>query len=101
MDCKRALSLGAPYLAGRVTGPLRSQLEAHFGSCLGCARSLKSLKALRAAVKSSFSASENAPEGLKENITLCVRCMEDPGRTACPRLRRRFRLVKKQEDALT
>ncbi len=101
MDCKRALSLEGPYLAGRLTGPLRSELEAHVGSCLSCARSMRSLKALRSAVRSSFLTAEEAPEGLKENIALCVRCMEDPGRTVCPRLRRKFRLVRMPEDALT
>jgi anti-sigma factor RsiW len=101
MDCKRALSLEGPYLAGRLTGPTRSQLEAHLGSCLSCARSLKRLKALRSVVRSSFSTQEQAPVGLKENITVCVRCMEDPGRTVCPRLRRKFRLVRNPEDALT
>jgi len=101
LDCKRALSLEGPYLAGRITGPTRSALEAHLGSCLSCARSLRSLKALRSAVRSSFFTSEEAPAGLKENIALCVRCMEDPGRTVCPRLRRKLRLVKAPVDALT
>ena len=101
MDCQRALSLEGPYLAGRLRGPTRSQLEAHLGSCLSCARSLKSLKALRSAVRSCFLTQEEAPAGLKENIAVCVRCMEDPGRTVCPRLRRKLRLVRMTEDALT
>jgi len=62
---------------------------------------MRSLKALRTAVRSSFSTAGEAPAGLKENIAVCVRCMEDPGRTVCPRLRRKLRLVRVPEDALT
>lgn len=93
MDCKRAMSLAVPYLAGRVAGPLRAGLKAHYGSCLNCARSVRSLKALRATVQASFPHSKRAPSDLEASIALCIRCMEDPSRTVCPRLRHRLRFA--------
>lgn len=100
MDCTRALSLIAPYLAGRVAGPNRRSLERHCGACLSCAKALRSQQALRAAVRASFPEATAAPEGLKETIGVCIRCMEAPGRTACPRLRRRFRLASTLPDGV-
>ncbi len=93
MDCEKALAHAAPYLAGRAEGILGAELEEHFGSCLSCARALRSQSALRNAIRETLPEPEGTPENLRESITVCVRCMEDPGRTSCPRLRRRFRLV--------
>ncbi len=93
MDCEKALAHAAPYLAGRVEGTLGAELEEHFGSCLSCSRALRSQLALRKAMKENLPEPAGTPENLRESISICVRCMEDPGRTSCPRLRRRFRLV--------
>lgn len=93
MDCERALAYAAPYLAGRVGGILQEELETHYGACLPCSRALRSQSALRKALKETLPKHAGTPERLKESIEVCVRCMEDPGRTSCPRLRRRFRLV--------
>ena len=101
VECTRALSLIAPYLAGRIAGPNGRSLERHCRACLSCAKTLRSQQALRAAVRASFPEAIAAPEGLKETIALCIRCMESPGRTACPRLRRRFRLASSRPDGVT
>jgi hypothetical protein len=93
MDCERAQALAAPYLADRVAGPLRGELEEHYSTCLACARAMKAQAELRSAVMETMTEPYSAPKRLKENITFCVRCMEEPGRVACPRLIRKFRLV--------
>lgn len=93
MDCKRAQALAAPYLAGRVAGRTRGELERHYRSCLVCARTVKAQSELRSAVMGSLPEPSQAPDDLKDKITFCVRCMEEPGRVACPRLIRKFRLV--------
>ena len=93
MDCERAQALAAPYLAGRLAGPLRRELDRHLRSCLVCARNLKAQRELRSAVTGSFPEPVPAPERLKQSITVCMRCMEEPGRVACPRLIRKFSLV--------
>ncbi len=101
MECERAMSMAVPYLAGRMDEPLRSDLAAHFGSCLNCARSLRSLRTFRATVRASFPEEEKAPPELKASISVCIRCMEDPARTVCPRLRHRLRLASSLRNALT
>ena len=93
MDCERALAYAAPYLAGRVGGALEAELEEHFGSCLSCARALRSQSDLRKAIKETLPEPAGTPENLRESISVCVRCMENPGRAFCPRVRKRFRLV--------
>lgn len=100
MDCERAQALAAPYLADRVTGRLRGELEEHYGTCLVCAKALKAQAELRSAVMASLPEPSDAPERLKESITFCVRCMEEPGRVACPRLIRKFRLVSSAAEAV-
>jgi hypothetical protein len=87
-------------LAGRVKGSLSDKLEGHYGSCLACARALKAQRALKLAVQERFFRPVVAPGHLRESIGLCLRCMEDPGRTSCPRLKLRFRLVKTAIDGV-
>jgi hypothetical protein len=101
MDCERAQALAAPFLAGRVAGPLRRELDEHYRACLICARNLKGQRELRSAVRGSFPEPGSAPDGLKETITVCVRCMEEPGRVACPRLIRKFKLVGVAQETVT
>lgn len=93
MDCERALAYAAPYLAGRVAGILLAELEAHYAACLLCSRALRSQSALKKALKETLPEPAGTPANLRESIKVCVRCMEDPDRTSCPRLRRRLRLV--------
>lgn len=101
MDCKRAQALASPYLADRVAGPLQKELDEHYRACLICARALKAHSELRSAVMDSFPDPAPAPPHLKESITVCVRCMEEPGRVSCPRLIRKFRLVGLAAEAVT
>jgi|WetSurMetagenome_2_1015567.scaffolds.fasta_scaffold22897_3 hypothetical protein len=100
MDCERAQALAAPFLTDRVEGRLRGELEEHYSTCLICARVLKAQAKLRSAVLETFPEPSSAPEQLKANITFCVRCMEEPGRVACPRLIRKFRLVGLEPEAV-
>lgn len=100
MNCERAQSLAAPYLADRVAGRLRGELEEHYSTCLPCAKAVKAQAELRSAVMETVPGPSPAPTHLKESITFCVRCMEEPGRVACPRLIRKFRLVGPVAEAL-
>ncbi len=100
MDCKRAQALAAPYLAGRVEGRVRGSLEKHYSTCLECARTVRAQAQLRSTVMGSMPEPSAAPEHLKDKITFCVRCMEEPGRVACPRLLRKFRLVGVEAEAV-
>jgi hypothetical protein len=92
--------LAGPYLAGRVEGSLSEKLDGHYRSCVACAKALKAQRVLKLAIQARFSRPAAAPGPLRESIGLCLRCMENPGRTSCPRLKLRFRLVKPAIDVV-
>lgn len=81
------------FLDGRLTGETSAEFREHLASCLVCRRSLKNRRLLREAVAGSLEESPRAPEALRNAIRLCLDCMDNPGRVACPRLRFRPRLV--------
>lgn len=93
MDCRRSRFLIPRYLSGRLSSAVRREFQDHLSSCLVCRRSLKNHRLLKDAVAQSVEETPRAPETLRSSIRLCMECMDHPGRTACPRLRFRLRLV--------
>lgn len=93
MDCRRFRSLIPRYLSERIGEAQRDEFQAHASACLPCNRSLTGRRALREAVSSGILDAQPAPRDLKDNIRVCMECMDHPGRRICPRLRFKMRLV--------
>lgn len=93
MDCTSVRRHCARYLAGRMSAAARRRFEVHVEACLPCRRAVLSRRALVEALRSVPPVTAAVPEGLRDSIQGCMNCMDDPGRTVCPRLRRRLSLV--------
>ncbi len=93
MDCDKVRRLAARYLGERLAARTRRRVEEHVKACLPCTRHVRAQRALRDSVKASKPALPPPPGGLRDSIHGCMNCMDNPGRTACPRLRRRLSLV--------
>jgi len=94
MECLTVRRLAARYLGNRLALRTRRRLEEHVGACLPCARFVRARRKLRDAVDCEMPRTAPIPGTLRDSIRVCMNCMDDPGRTVCPRLRRRLlRLV--------
>jgi hypothetical protein len=93
VNCRQARGLIPLYLEKGLEGRLREALAEHLVACQACARAFKFHRTVSSEPLLSEEELRRAPAGLREQIGLCVECMERPGRKVCPRIRYKLRLA--------
>jgi predicted anti-sigma-YlaC factor YlaD len=101
MDCSAVRRHCGRFLADRMGAAARRRFEKHIDECLSCRHAVRARRALAEAVRGVSLPAKALPDGLRDAIQGCMNCMDDPGRTVCPRLRRRLNLVPFPPAAVT
>jgi predicted anti-sigma-YlaC factor YlaD len=94
MECKTVRSLLEPYILGMLEEEDLEAVEAHLETCLPCNR--RRMEAQQCARKTDELLSQTlgpqvrAPDSLRSNLNICLKCIEEPGNFTCPRLARLY-----------
>jgi anti-sigma factor RsiW len=94
MECEHVRSLLEPYILGMLEEDSRREVEGHLEGCLHCTRRwIEEQQCARKTdelLRQTLGAPTRAPDSLRSNLKVCLKCIEEPGNFTCPRLARLY-----------
>lgn len=94
MDCEDVRPLLEPYILGMLESAERQAVESHLERCLPCTRrwmeAQKCARKMDELLRQTLGAPTRAPDSLRSNLKVCLKCIEEPGDFTCPRLARLY-----------
>ncbi len=94
MDCNSVRSLLESYILGMLDKDDDEAVAGHLERCLPCTRRM--IEAQRCArkmddiLRQTLGKTARAPDSLRSNLKVCIKCIEEPGNFTCPRLARLY-----------
>ena len=94
MDCSSTRSLLESYILGMLEKDDHQAVSDHLERCLPCTRrwieAQKCARKMDDLLKRTLGKRSRAPDSLRDNLKVCIKCIEEPGNFTCPRLARLY-----------